>query len=57
MMEELVISWKGRGLGFRLDDFYLSHMIRVDDLLLVANDPVDLQNMANELTERLHAWG
>ena len=56
-MKNLVQRWKDEQLGFRVGKEFLSHLIFVDDLIVIARDPFQARDMMNQLRVALGSVG
>ena len=56
-MKNLVQRWKDEQLGFRVGKEFLSHLIFVDDLIVIARDPFQARDMMNQLRAALGSVG
>ena len=56
-MKHLVQRWKDEQLGFRVGREFLSHLIFVDDLIVIARDPLQAKDMMTQLRQALGSVG
>ena len=57
IMEPLVASWHERGYDLKLGHLSITHIVWADNIILIANNLTQLEQMANELSKALEKHG